>query len=499
MKYTKHLLAVALISFGFSARAAQSIKVSEPGSLATLVVNADSETSLTLSGQINAADFAFLADEMPKLSSLNLKDATIADYSGEALPSGFTTVLANTLPPYALFGTKITSVTLPDNITVIGEYALASTKLTSITLPASVTTIERGAFASSTLTSVVLPATVNSIGTGLFKDCSALKSVVLSSLTVIPASTFANCPSLSNVSAPNVTSIGASAFAGCSALSAFSFNPAIKSIGDKAFYQSGLKVLDLNAMTSLTEVGNYAFANCKSLTSAILPQQLTNLGAGLFMGDSAMDSVTVSNKLTIIPDYTFSGAAALTDGASAVPSSVTSIGDYALNGWQAVEIFALPDNLESIGDYAMANWSNLKEIHAEKLTAVPQTGENVWENVDQPNAILFVDFSHADLFRNADQWKEFTLDNTSSVDQTVADAVTKSNIEYIVVDGRLVISSKGAEIVSTTVYDLSGRRRFSKTGAEHTVIVDTNSWTPGVYAVQAVLADGTSEAIKIRL
>lgn len=500
MKYTRYFLIAAALVGGFSAQALD-VTVAEPGSLFSQVENPATETSLTVSGNIDATDFIFIADNMPKLTTLNLQNAVIEDYSGKVLSTGVAKTADNTLPPFALFGTNVSIVVLPSTITSIGDYALASTQLSSIDIPASVTTLGDGVFASTALQRFVLPETVKTIGSGLFKDCKQLEEIALNqNVTVLPPNTFAGCTALKYITAPAVVEIGQSALSYCTSLVNYPFNESLKAIGDKAFYNSGIISLNLTDEKKLEGIGNYAFANCRQLTEAFLPEQLTNIGAGLFMGDAALTDISVSSKLTAIPDYTYSGVAALDTAAAnkAIPLGVTSIGDFALNGWQTIEVYRLPDNLESLGDYAMAGWKALRELHAEGLTEVPQTGEDVWEGVDKQEVILYITYDYTDLFKAADQWNEFKLDNSTSVDDIVADA-TASAIDYCVIDGKLIVSSRGSEIVSTTVFDLSGRRRFSKTGAEHTVAVNIADWTPGVYGVQVVLADGVSEALKIRL
>ena len=67
---------------------------------------------------------------------------------------------------------SLSSITLPEGLTSIGEYAFASCNLTSITIPDGVTSIGDGAFNGCYgLTSITLPEGLTSIGDGTFKDC----------------------------------------------------------------------------------------------------------------------------------------------------------------------------------------------------------------------------------------------------------------------------------------------------------------------------------------
>ena len=91
----------------------------------------------------------------------------------------------------------MTSVTIPNSVTSIGEYAfLGCSGLTSVTIPNSVTSIGGAAFYDcSGLTSVTIPNSVTSIGGGAFRGCSGLTSVTIpNSVTSIGDKAFWNCP-----------------------------------------------------------------------------------------------------------------------------------------------------------------------------------------------------------------------------------------------------------------------------------------------------------------
>ena len=116
---------------------------------------------------------------------------------------------------------KLTSVTIPNSVTSIGDCAFDGVCLTSISIPGSVTNIGYHAFAyCKNLTTITIPDNVSSIRDEAFCGCSALTSVTIGkNVTSIPEGMFYKCSNLASVTIPgSVTSIGGSAFSGCRSL-----------------------------------------------------------------------------------------------------------------------------------------------------------------------------------------------------------------------------------------------------------------------------------------
>lgn len=82
LMYHKHLLIIAFALMAFTAQAeTKTVNVETAGTLSTLIKGDDLNViDLTLTGNINKADIAFIRQKM-KVETLDLKDANIVAYS----------------------------------------------------------------------------------------------------------------------------------------------------------------------------------------------------------------------------------------------------------------------------------------------------------------------------------------------------------------------------------------------------------------------------------
>jgi prepilin-type N-terminal cleavage/methylation domain-containing protein len=109
-------------------------------------------------------------------------------------------------------GEQLTSISIPNTVTSIGDFTFCSNTLTSLFIPSSVTSIGSWAFAGSTLTSVTLPSSLLTLGDLAFYNNRLTSLVIPNSVTTIGANAF-NQNRLTSVTIPSsVTTIGSVAF-----------------------------------------------------------------------------------------------------------------------------------------------------------------------------------------------------------------------------------------------------------------------------------------------
>ena len=115
--------------------------------------------------------------------------------------------------------TSITSVTIPDSVTLIDEFAFHYCEsLKEVNLGKGLKTIDSDAFAHCyALTAITIPDSVTKLGTAVFQYCQNLESVMIGKgLTQINHAVFSYCYYLASVTIPaSVTYIGVYAFDDC--------------------------------------------------------------------------------------------------------------------------------------------------------------------------------------------------------------------------------------------------------------------------------------------
>ena len=230
----KHLLIIAFSLVAFAAQAeTKTVKVETAGTLSTLIKGNDlNVTDLTLTGNINKADIAFIRQSM-KVETLDLKDANIMAYS-ETVGETTTEYPANEFPANVYQKKETDDVIIP---------------LKKIVFPATMTAVGQYAFQNSS---------DSQLETVDFSHCSNLETIrgyafeFCNKITEIDLSGHANLKSIEEYGFGQ-TGAKVINLEGCSAL---------ESIGERAFYQSyECTALNLKGCTSLKTIGNRAFLN----------------------------------------------------------------------------------------------------------------------------------------------------------------------------------------------------------------------------------------------
>ena len=144
----------------------------------------------------------------------------------------------------------------------------------------------------------------------------------------------------------------------------YSIRKGIKIICDEAF--ADCKFIGCRSLTSLvipdsvTNIGDYAFWNCRSLTDIVIPDGVTSIGKCAFEGCSALSSVVIPDSVSCIGFGAFENCSSL--HSVVIPDSVTSIGESAFYDCESLSSLVIPDSVASIGDNAFSGCSSLSSV-----------------------------------------------------------------------------------------------------------------------------------------
>ena len=142
----------------------------------------------------------------------------------------------------------------------------------------------------------------------------------------------------------------------------------VTAIGKEAFKAKGITGVIIN--DCVKNIGVHAFYDCTSLTSVTIPDSVILIGAGPFANCTSLTSITVSDNNTAFKSidgnlYSKDGkilvqyAAGKKDRIFTVPSSVTTIGNYAFFYHKSLTSLTIPDSVTSIGANAFYGCSSL--------------------------------------------------------------------------------------------------------------------------------------------
>ena len=152
---------------------------------------------------------------------------------------------------------------------------------------------------------------------------------------------------------------GWSKFIGCRSLTSLVIPDSVTNIGDYAF--SGCRSLtSLVIPDSVTNIGDYAFEGCGSLSSLVLPDGVTSIGKCAFRECGSLSSLVLPDGVTNIGGNAFADCKSLRS--VVIPNSVTSIGGGAFGGCKSLHSVVIPDSVTSIGDYAFSGCSALSSV-----------------------------------------------------------------------------------------------------------------------------------------
>ena len=289
--------------------------------------------------------------------------------------------------PWFDYREQIVKIVVEEGITAIGACNFYScTFLKEVSLPSTLLEIRSGAFRRCTqLSSILLPENLSMLD-GSFWECFSLQTIEIpASVTSLSSATFVNCTSLTEIHVAED-------------------NPNYCSVDGVVFNKDMTELLTLPANApfttytvpdTVTSLCISSIRNCHNLTKIILPDSLTTISSCAFMDCTNLPSITIPKNVQYICDSFSDGCHSMTeilvdtdssyyssvdgvlfnkdqtvlhayppakaDTAYAVPDTVTEIQFNAFSDVRALVSITLPDSITTL-NRPFAYCRNLAEI-----------------------------------------------------------------------------------------------------------------------------------------
>jgi len=226
---------------------------------------------------------------------------------------------------------NLSAIIFPSGVTAIGDGCfMGRTGLSNVTIPQGVTSIGNDAFNGCTgLKSVVLPTGITSLGRYAFNDCTSLSTINLpEDLTNLSHHTFKGCSSLTSITIPHgIISLGEGIFANCTSLTSVTLPQGISGLGSyfcEGVFINCTKLSSINLPSSLTLIGESAFAYCTSLTHLTIPDNVDYICYSAFQDCTGLTSIILPASVGHLDEQAFASCSGLTQIVFQSPNTIIS-------------------------------------------------------------------------------------------------------------------------------------------------------------------------------
>ncbi len=377
-----HKLQTATPSYGFTQKQWDVIKwVYNPTASKSLTeeiarsLGWDKKTGITYSDwetmapNVTSIDGGFLGNT--SLQSIEIP-ATIIEVGVSAFQNAsklaLVTFQANskltTINSLAFSNTKISTIAIPNLVTIINQGAFSLNKsLKTFVIPSTITVIAPDLLeGSSNVKEIIIPDSIITIGDNAFKDMTTIKKIIIpSSVQTIGPNSFTGTTQLSDITMSYIFEGNNTVKYGLAqeqwdvikwvymATSAeILTNEVFQSIGwDK---KTEITLNDWEDMAPNITAINSAFFNNNVLTHINIPNYILDIGINSFKNTTALTGITFEkdSQLQFIGDEAFFGSSL---NSIEIPNSIISIGDFAFKNTDSLKNIKISNKFKTDTDH----------------------------------------------------------------------------------------------------------------------------------------------------
>lgn len=207
-------------------------------------------------------------------------------------------------------------------------------------------------------------------------------------------------------------------------------------IGNNAF--AGTSVMDVVIPNTVTSIGDYAFSDCKVMSTVKMPNSVTKIGIYSFSACDQLKNLTLSSNLEAIPERAFSRCSSLES--LTIPGSVKSIGYLAFANCEKL-VVTFSEGLETIGEKAFTkDFPTAPVGTANSVLIIPDSvteiGKNAFEESGKLTKVITgknLRTIGASAFHNCGKLDTVDLSRSTNLNSIEANAFEGTGVKSMVI------------------------------------------------------------------
>ena len=178
----------------------------------------------------------------------------------------------------------------------------------------------------------------------------------------------------------------------------------VTSMGTYAFYNC-LSLTSVIIPNSVKSIGSYDFYNCYSLINIVIPNGVTSMGDSTFYRCYSLTNVVIPYGVTSINSSEFNTCYSLTN--IVIPNSVKNMYGSAFYFCYSLTNIVMPKSVKGIGDYVFYNCYSLTKYDFSQCSSVPTLSNTSCFTSINPICKIIVPDSLYDTWRAASKWSTY--------------------------------------------------------------------------------------------